>query len=318
MAIRPWIFLSNTFEVQTRGSNVKMLSIATDTDAKLENENADPDILDLYNLFHPIYDNYKQVCINYDMIEGNYGGGTQAFEDLMDTMPTVLRSWEGPIRAVYFEDTPEEKAIFPKKRTPFLQGTYEDRLSAIGTLSQKLSTIPALNATYLNVSSFYTMALSTRLAQQQDEGALGQVSDLREQERILVAQALYGVLGGLMLKFRAMPTDIERFFDLELLRSKGAGQVSGPVTINGTVLEAGTLTPVIGARVVIRNAEGEVEVFTDDNGNFTYTSPDLSEAIEAELEVSASSYATYTAPLVLEPGTTEDVEVLLSPGPVTP
>jgi hypothetical protein len=314
MLKRPWIFLINTFEVNTRGSNVKMLSIITDTDAKLQNENAVPDILALYNLLHPIYDGYRQICINYDMVEGNYGGGTLAFENLMDTLPTVLRTWEGPIRAVYFEDTPEERAIFPNKRTPFLQGTYEDRLSAIGTLSEKLSSIAVLNSTYLLVSSFYNLALSTRLAQQQGEGALGQVSDLREQQRIVAAQALYGVLGGLMLKFRNDPSQIERFFDLELLRSKAAGQTTGPATINGKVLNAVTLMPVVGARVVLRNTEGEVELFTDANGVFTFTTPELTETIEAELEVSAPLHQTKLLPLVVEPASTQEVEVLLQPG----
>jgi hypothetical protein len=315
MATRSWIFLINTFEVNTRGTNVKMLSIVTDTDAKLQNENADPDILNLYNLLHPIYDNYRQVCINYDMVEGNYGGGTQAFEELMDTIPTELRKWEGQIRAVYYEDTPEEKAIFPNKRGPFEKGTYEDRLSAIGTLAEKLSSIGALSATHLLVSSFYNLALSTRLAQQQNEGAMGQVSDLREQQRIIVAQALYGVLGGLMLKFRTSPTDVERFFDLELLRSKAKGQTTGPATLNIVVRDADTQTPVAGARVVIRNDEGEVELLTDADGKASYTTPDLNETIEAELEVSAAAYATQTIPLTIEPGTTEDIEVELTTGP---
>ncbi len=315
MSTRPWIFISNTFDVQTRNSNVKMLSLITDSDAKLQNEIADPEILDLYNLLHPVYDSYRQICINYDMVEGNYGGGTQAFENLLDTMPTVLRSWEGPIRAVYFEDSPEEKAIFPNKRTPFLQGTYEDRLSAIGTLSEKLSTIPALSATHLVVSSFYNLALSTRLAQQQNEGALGQVSDLREQQRIAAAQAMYGVLGGLMLKFRTDPSQVERFFDLELLRSKGKGQTTGPATINGKVLDKDTLAPLAGAKVLMRIDGEEIEVLTNANGQYTLTTPDLTEATEAELEASAPHYTTSTQTLVVEPATTEELDILLKVEP---
>lgn len=311
MATRPWIFLSNTFDVQTRGSNVKMLSIVTDTDAKLQNESADPDILELYNLLHPIYDNYRQVCLNYDMVEGNYGGGTQAFENLLDTIPTELRKWEGQIRAVYYEDTPEEKAIFPNKRTPFLTGTYEERLSAIGTLAEKLSSIPALSATHGLVSSFYTLALSTRLAQQQNEGALGQISDLREQQRMLVAEALYGVLGGLMLRFRTSPTDIERFFDLELLRSKGKGQISGIGTIKGTVTDALTAAPIAGARLVFGNENGQVEVFADASGKYEYVTPELDEVVEGQVEVSAPTYITRILELVLEPGSTEVLNIQL-------
>ena len=315
MATRPWIFQINTFDVNTRGSNVKMLSLATDTDAKLQNENADPDILELYNLLHPVYDTYRLVCINYDMAAGDYEGETLAFESIMDSIPTEVRKWEGGVRAVYFEDTPEEKAIFPNKRNPFLNGTYEDRLSAIGTLAAKLNTDPALAATYTLVNNFYTSALAARLAQQQDEGALGQLSDLREQQRLLVAQAMYGVLGGLMLKFMATPDQIDRFFDLQLLRRKGEGQVTGPATMVGTITDNMTLTPIVGARVVFRNAQGETEVFTDAEGRYSFSTPDLTEVLEAEMEVSAPAYATQIFNVIFEPATEQTLDVALNPTP---
>lgn len=311
---KTWIFLSNTFAVQTRGTHVKMLTLATDTDAKLSNEVADPDINTIYLQFHPVYEGYRMVCINFDMAEGNYEGQTLAFEDILDSIPDHIRVWESQIRYVYVEDTPEERAIFPNKRTPFLSGTYEDRLSAIGTLAETLSTIVPLSATHTLVASFYNMALSTRLAQQQKEGNVGLLSDLREQQRLLVATEMYGVLGSLMFKFRASPTDIERFFDLELLRRKSPGQPTGPVTISGLITDAVTSDPIVGARVVLRNEEGELEVFTDGSGRYEIEIPELDEEMEAELEVSASAYQTHTETIVLEPGTELDIDVELQAG----
>jgi hypothetical protein len=209
MAQRPWIFMSNTFEVNTRGSNVKMLSLSTDTHAKLSVGVADPDILMLHGLYDPIFTAYRQVCIDYDVVAGNRKGGTLAFEQVLDMIPTELRKWEGAIRAIHFEDTPEEMAIFPNKRTPFLQGTYEQRIGAIGTLAQKLNGMAGLASTHAQVQSFYNMALGTRLAQQQGEGSLAAMSDLREQQRILLAEMLYGVLGYLMFKHRGAREHID-------------------------------------------------------------------------------------------------------------
>ncbi len=164
MAEMIWRFLINTFEVQTEGSNVKMLSLATDTHAKLNNETADPDINVIFTAFDPFYDAYRQICINYDLAAGDYEGETLAFETIMDSIPTEIRKWESGVRSVYVEDSPEERAIFPDKRTPFLQGTYEDRISAVGTLAEKLSSDPALAEVHAVVQSFYNTALSARLA----------------------------------------------------------------------------------------------------------------------------------------------------------
>ena len=220
MAERPWIFLTNTFEVRTRKSNRKMLSLVTDTHAKLKAELADPEILQMFNLLDPAYDSYRQICINYDVAKGDYRGDTLAFKNLINGMSVEVRKWESAVRAVYVEDSAEEAAIFPHKRNPFLKSTYESRLSAIGTLAEQLAGIPALSAAHVMVQSFYNQALSTRLAQQEEEGDLAKQSDLRENQRVVVAKALYGVLGLLMCKYRENPEEIDRYFDLSLLRIK--------------------------------------------------------------------------------------------------
>jgi len=315
--IKPWIFLSNTFEVQTRGSNIKMLSLATDTDAKLMNENADPDILNLYNILNPAYNTYRQVCINYDMVEGSYGGGTLAFENLLDTLPQQLRIWESGVRAVYYEDTPEERAIFPRKRNPFNSGTYEDRLSAVGTLAASLQPIVALAATYTLVNNFYNLALSTRLAQQQGEGALGQVSVLREQQRKLVAIALFGVYGGLILKYRAEPLQVARFFDLELLRQSPAEPLG--ITAAGKVIDAITSNPVVNAAVkFILPDNAIITAQTDANGNFEADLGEYDDTINVMIQVSAAGYITFNEGGPVEPGEDVTVNIQLQPTPIPP
>ncbi len=221
MAEMIWRFLINTFDVQTEGSNVKMLSLATDTHAKLNNEISDPGINVIFTAFDPFYNAYRQICINYDLAAGDYEGETLGFETILDSIPTEIRKWEAGVRFVYVEDSPEERAIFPDKRTPFLKGTYEDRISAVGTLTEKLSSDPALAEVHALVQSFYNTALSARLAQQGEEGNLGQLSDLRENQRLITANEMYGVLGRLMYKYRKDRDQIERFFDLSLLRQTG-------------------------------------------------------------------------------------------------
>lgn len=224
MAETIWKYAQNTFDTSTRDSHVKMLSIATDTEAKLEAENSDPDINLLYTGYVPVYNAYRQICINYDVMAGNREGSTLNLETMLLTdLPKEIRKWEAQVRIIYVEDSPNERAIFPNKRNPFLQGTYEDRISAVGTLAARLA--DDSNATLVayapTVLSYYNMLLSARDGQQVVEGTLNLLSATREQQRKLVATELYGALGGLMRKFKADPPQIMRFFDMSLLRETG-------------------------------------------------------------------------------------------------
>jgi hypothetical protein len=311
MAERPWIFMINTFEVNTRSSNRKMLSLVTDTHAKLSTASTDPDILNLYNLLDPIYNNYRQVCIDYDVVAGNRVGGTLAFENVLAQIPDQLRVWEGGVRALYFEDSPTERSIFPNKRGPFQTGNYEERLSAIGSLAQKLSTMPALASTHALVQSFYNMALGTRLAQQQDEGGLAQMSDLREQQRIIVADTLYGILGSLMFKFRSQRENIDNYFDLSLLRSTGEGQQS--LSVTGTVTNALTGMPLGGVEVTLMGNDGELTVITDAMGKYAATDIRLSETVDAQVRFRLSGFADLVKDITLVPGEDQVVDGNMAP-----
>ncbi|MFM1874797.1 MAG: hypothetical protein RL266_534 [Bacteroidota bacterium] len=63
------------------------------------------------------------------------------------------------------------------------------------------------------------------------------------------------------------------------------------------------------------NANGEVEVIADANGQYEYTTPELDEAVEGQVEVTAPGYADQVIELVLEPGSTEELNIQLQPQP---
>ena len=274
MTTRPWIFTSNTFEVQTQGSNKTMLSIATDTEAKLQAESTDPDINILHAGYFPVYDAYRQICINYDVAEGNRQGETLNIENLITTeLQKEIRKWEGFVRSIYVEDSPQEKSIFPGKRSPFLSGTYEDRIGAVGSLATRLAqdTNASIQGYAPTVLSFYNLIFSARDTEQNKEGLLGMLSDTREQQRILMAAELYGVLGGLMRKFKNNPQQIARFFDLSLLRKTGEEPRQ---RASGRITNAENENPLPQVKGTIKNAQGEQvgeSFFTDENGAYDKT-----------------------------------------------
>ena len=229
MAKRTWIFLYNTFLVQTESSFRKALVLFTDTHAKLRNEQTDPDIATMLSYLEPPFLAYVKIYNTWGAVSGTYHGKTQSVEELLaNDLPLQLRRWEGKVRSEFIEDSPTEREIFPNKRSPFLSGTYEDRISAIGSLAEKLIDFPQLSAVQAEVNSFYNLMESARLVQQQKEGDLKRLSDLLEAQRVLVAEELHGILGLLIHKYRKNPLNVERYFDLSLLRDTSDGTTPEP------------------------------------------------------------------------------------------
>jgi len=216
-----WIYESNTYDVNTRVSRPIAYKFFTDYKAKVEAGGlTDPELLIIHNDFVPYYDALKGIYLNLQLIEGEYEGRTLGFEDLLVLLNDTnhLRRWEGKIRAEFPEDSPTEKEIFPNKRTPFLSGTYENRVLTVGTLAQKLLQYPALAATQLEVLSFYNLMESTREAQQNHEGSLANLRVLFENQRVIVATEVFGAYGKFCYKYRNNRPMIKTFFDMEILR----------------------------------------------------------------------------------------------------
>ena len=127
-----WRFSINTFESNTSKSQKAMLTIGSYTYGKLKAEETTPAIAAIILLYEPVYFAYRDISEQYGVKSGEKEGSTLGWKQYLDQMPLKLRQWEGMIRAIYTEDSPEEKAIFPDKRKPFESGTYAKRLEALG------------------------------------------------------------------------------------------------------------------------------------------------------------------------------------------
>src|SRR5687768_7938891 len=136
MATTTYRLLQNSFEIQTRGSHKKAVTLTTDTTDKLRIL-SDPLLLAIYNNYLPHHDAYLALNAAVEMGEGTYKGKTLSFEIIIDSVTGKLRLWEPPIRTIFPEDSPTEIEIFPNKRNPFLDGTYEQRLQAVKVLRDK-------------------------------------------------------------------------------------------------------------------------------------------------------------------------------------
>ena len=292
MAVK-WIFSSNTFEVQTRGNFKKMLSLDEDHYGKLvEAALSDPYFVPLRDDYLPLHTAFTNIYSNWQGAEGTHGGSTASVETLLLQLKgPEIKAWEGVVRFVFPEDSPNEQSIFPNKRAPFQTGTYAQRISAVKTLAEKLATFttqPLLVTLSGTVQSFYNTIEATRMAQTGDELGISSQSSLLEQQRQLCAEGMYGNLGKLMYKFRAYPVDIEQFWDMSLLRNIADTAFIETLTINPHSIATAGLT------------EEEREAVQADTPVVLRNSSTAAVNIKAGFSAAAGGAAPFT--ITLEPG----------------
>jgi hypothetical protein len=265
---RTWFYLLNTFLINTRKAPAKMLRIGNDHDSRLSAEVSDPEIEALWNFLHPILVAFQtlfsawKASISYRM--SMTLALTKLFKQLGDEW---IKAWEGKVYNSFPEGTPEAMAIFPNKRKPFQSGTYEERIIAVNTLAESLAPYADLAALKLDVEAKYTALTKARNIQKQAMASEGKNASDLENQRIEVGDVLYKDLGSLMAKFYKKPTDVERFFNLSLIR-RSSSESDGTFSQDGMVGAGASLVVSIpkkfelsiSATFIFANSEGGSEL----------------------------------------------------------
>lgn len=282
---RAWLFATNTFESNTRGTQTKALRLFRDFHSKLHARVAtDPDIAQIFADFDGVYQQYESIYAQRDAIAGTYRGRTLNFEQLLSELPKLLRKWEGQVFYYFPQDSPEDAELFPQRRTPFLSGSYDDRISAINTLLINLGNYPQLAGLQAGVQSYYNTLIAARDVQQQKEGLNDHLSSLLEAQRVLTSQEMLGAYGRLIYKFRQNPELILDFIEIELIRSQvGTGTLA---VFKGKVTDINNV-PIANAKVSLPEIALETE--TDNMGNFEM---DI-ESGTWRVEVAATGYQSH-------------------------
>lgn len=236
-----WIFLSNTFLVVTATSFRKMLLIGTDHARKLDAEKSDPDIDFLLKRYEPVLENYKNALSRANANFGVQKSNTTVFKNYVEELYEVwMPAWEGKVFNIYPKGTPESIAIFPNQKGTVRKGTQEEMLLALKTLANVVNTFEPLKFLAEDIEAKRTLLEQAKGTQSTTKGKRGLYSDELEQQRKKLAAALYGNLGRLMDKFQDDPSQVERFFDLSLLRRSNSAGDDG-VTMEVQVPAGGLL-----------------------------------------------------------------------------
>jgi len=237
--VLPWRFAINPFLSATDRNFKKMLSLYADHFNKLVQKGAtDADVLAMKNQYQPFHEGFITIYSNWRGSEGVGESRTLDVETQFGLLNSEIKVWEGRVRGIFPEDSVEERSIFPDKRMPFQKGTYEQRISALRTLFERLATYttePVLVTLSATVESFYNVISAARNAQQGNEISVSDYSASLEAQRVLCSKQMYGTLGKLMYKYLDNATLIEEYWDMSLLRDSGnniLGELSGGISGN--------------------------------------------------------------------------------------
>ena len=138
-------------------------------------------------------------------------------------------------------------ALLPNRRNPFQKGTYEEKISALKSLSKNLENDTALSAVLADIDLFITQISDARNNKQKLDEAVSLQSQRVDEARLECAITMYANLGGLMQHFCKTPAAISRFFDLKAIRSKprktneNDGDEYSIKVATATTLEAGIM-----------------------------------------------------------------------------
>ncbi len=238
MAALPWQYATNQFDNATERSYKLMSILSPDHTARLEAENSDPDIMALWNAYKPFDLAFATAYASWIAARGIYKGSTASVDQLLATLSsTKIKQWDAQVQGVFLEGTPDYIAIFPNGRNPFQDGAKDQRINEVQSLGIRLNVYPALAATKTDVNNFYATLLAARNTQQTKEMGVSTGSGDVETARVNSAVQMYFTLGTLMAKFKNTPLEIERFWQMSLLRSAGGdiiltGDIAGGDTDN--------------------------------------------------------------------------------------
>ncbi|MBK5286222.1 MAG: hypothetical protein JJE25_12555 [Bacteroidia bacterium] len=227
---RPWIFLINPILVATENSYRMAVRISTYHDSALLAASADPFFLALYNLYHPLHLQLVKDYDNWHTQMGLQEGESLNVNQLLRLESnTKIKQWDVAIQNVYAQGTPKYMSLLPNHRTPFQQGTQNDRIQAVHSLSNAIGTDLALAAVKADVDAFYTQINNALTAQKGAIAVTKTLSDAVDASRIAMCIQQYANLGSLINKYAAVPSDANQYFDEEGIRNAQQVMFTGHV-----------------------------------------------------------------------------------------
>lgn len=251
--MKEWNFLINTFLIITVKSYRTAKKLGDYTLSALLSKDSDPAISLLAFNLEPFVTNFNTAYTNWLSKIGTQKSHTNELSNNLKLLSsTKIKQWDIAVQGQYIEGTSQYIAIFPNHRRPFQQGSQEDRMAACEALSLALTGIVPLASTKADVDAFIDTLKANFVTQKGSLSNTGSNSDALDAARQAMCIEMYGVLGQLMSIYKADPSDVRPFFDLETIRNHEQTLFRGTLNANEIELVL-THTFIEGEQVKLAN-----------------------------------------------------------------
>ena len=219
--ILSWRFLLNQMELETARNTKKAVVFSLFHDSALNSlKETYPDLLPLYERYHPLHLRFMDGYSNLDSSGGAKQGDRVSVELLLvSSKETLVNVWLVDILKVHQKGSARYVAILPKGLAPFNYKGIDDRIAAYSTLAKNIGTEVALASTKAAVTAVYDNLLATRATQTAAKTDTKDTSGTLDDLRVVAMDMQYRNLGYIMdVFFDTKEVLCPLVFDLETLR----------------------------------------------------------------------------------------------------
>lgn len=223
---KDWQYLNNQFANALSNSYGETNIFATDHLSKLKSNNADADIMRLYNRTESLYQAFYTDYSDWKQSTAFWKGATSKVDGIIeDLVKNKLPKWDILIQVNYDTTSEEYITIFPQGRTAFREVGKDGKILLLKTLMNTLATYPDLSAVHTQAQDFFNTITIQRDRQQQREKAVKDASERLRLSQSLLFDVVYRNLGALMDRYGSNSTDVLNFFDVTMIRTTGKKDV---------------------------------------------------------------------------------------------
>jgi len=277
---------------------------------KLEERKADTDILNILNNTQPEVNAYMLLQETLGSVASGAKGETARWQDLVDTIPEKLHTYDLQIQLKYTKKTPEYISIFPRGFSYIYKNQpYEQVINNFGTFVQNVEKYPDLLALFTECKTFYDLMVNMRKNQQLKGEGKNNISNQRDDAYTHLCSTLWGNLGQLTYKYRETPERLSDYFDFGLMQRKGRPidneQENETGDLFASIIDTNN-KPIINVQVQLNGVE-EAQL-SDKNGEVSFYE------LEAGAYVATfklNSYKTRTQDVVVAAGKETEITVMM-------
>jgi len=220
MAVYVWHRTVNFFKPIIQNSYTSAETIIDFTDKALFEAIADPAILAIYNVFHPLKLTYSADYLVWGTLKSGNPGNTLGVTQLLEELSgTYIREWDNDIQKVYDIKTTQYKTLMPHRRTPFQSGKIGDRLKALNILLAAIGSDASLAAVKALITAFVGLLTAAIATQSGQVSGIDTAITNLDASALAAADGLLFVYASLLAKYYLVPITVDNFFDVSMLHS---------------------------------------------------------------------------------------------------